>query len=149
VPIVPLKRISYEDGADARRLIDILNHNFRLLEWLLSGRLDKVNLGITDLSGDVFLEFDAKGLINPCDFAFKNYYATEPYVFLGVTSNDPSAFAQPFSIIASHLTALDSNNVKYYLGVRATIAGNYPTGGNHKITMLAICTDKIDKAPTS
>ncbi len=149
MPIIPLKLISYDDIADIKRVVDVINANFRLLSWLLSGNLGKVNFAVDDLSGDVFLEFDAKGLTSPCDFVFKNYYATEPFVFLGTISSDPNAFTQPFSIVASHLTALDSNNVKYYFGVRGTIVGNYPTGGDHKITMLAVCMNKIAEVAAS
>lgn len=149
MPIVPLKLISYDDVADIRRVVDVINANFRLLSWLLSGNLDKVNLAVDDLGGDVFLEFDAKGLTSPCDFVFKNYYATEPLVFLGIESDSVEAFTQPLSLIASPLTALDSNNVSYYYGVRAVVVGSYPTGGNHKISMLAVCMNKIAEAPAS
>lgn len=144
MPVIPLKLLSYDDVQDLRRVIDVLNANFRYLDWLINyGNLDEVNLAVDKLVGDVFLEFDAKGLTSPCDFVFKNHYATEPFVFLGIESDNVGAFTQPLSLIASPLTALDSNNVRYYYGVRAVVVGSYPTDGNHKISMLAVCMNKI------
>ena len=103
-----------------------------------------------EIGGEIFLEFDSRGLTNPCDFIFKNHYAAEPFVLLGITSDNSEAFPSPVTLVASPLNALDDNSVRYYYGVRATVVGDYPINGNHKITMLAICTNKIDDvAPTS
>ena len=102
------------------------------------------------IGDEIFLEFDSRGLTNPCDFIFKNHYAAEPFVLLGITSDNSEAFPSPVTLVASPLNALDDNSVRYYYGVRATVVGDYPINGNHKITMLAICTNKIDDvAPTS
>lgn len=38
MPIVPLRQISYEDYNNQQRVIDTLNENFRLIDWLLNQR---------------------------------------------------------------------------------------------------------------
>lgn len=45
MPVIPLKKLSYEDANDMKRVIDALNANFRYLDWLLNHQnLDLANL---------------------------------------------------------------------------------------------------------
>ena len=45
MPVIPLKRIGYDDAQDIRRVIDAINANFQYLDWLLNHQnLDLANL---------------------------------------------------------------------------------------------------------
>lgn len=45
MPVIPLKRLRYDDANDIRRIIDVINANFSYLDWLLNnGNLDTTNI---------------------------------------------------------------------------------------------------------
>lgn len=52
MPVIPLKLLTYDDGKDINRIIDVLNQNFRYLDWLLNFK----NLDDSNVSLNAFID---------------------------------------------------------------------------------------------
>ncbi len=101
MPVIPLKAISYDDGRDLQRLIDVLNYNFRMIDWLLNhGSLDSINLKILAPStappslkkkntlssnSEASSEYRIQAITaQTMQVDFTQYYAVDPAVFVCV-----------------------------------------------------------------
>lgn len=114
MPVIPLKLLSYDDAQDLRRIIDVLNANFRYLDWLLNhGNLDGTNV-------KEILPSTAEYRIQPITdqsvaVKFSQLYTVEPAVLVCVNG-------QPTHVSFSFLV----ENVPQYGEVIGGVVLNFP-----------------------
>lgn len=83
MPVIPLKLLSYDDARDLRRVIDVLNANFRYLDWLLNhGNLDATNVrGILPSTAEYRIQQITEQSLT---LKFSQLYTVEPAVLICV-----------------------------------------------------------------
>ena len=118
-----------------QEIVQIINENFMQLGGSF-GSL--VGMG----ADNYIIEFDSKGITNPTEFTFTNTYWTEPIITVSLQSLDTSVFTGNVTLIAKPTTLTPQGGTQYYTGVSVSVVGSFPTGSNHKVSMIAICRDK-------
>lgn len=146
MPIVPLKQIAYAD--DQRRIIDAVNDNFRLLEWLLNNaNLDAVNISpVYTVQTEEYIEYGSAAWgAAGVEFVLVNGYTYEPVVTAGVQGNAADFATAAFVLVVTHVMEVIGGQ-ECYSKVQVTPKGNsVPTPTGAKITMQAVCRGAVVK----
>ena len=132
MPTVPLKLISYTD--DARVMVDTINQNFRLLEFLFNSRAGQ------SFFGDVYVEYGEAPLQAGLTFALTQGYTKRPIVVLGLaTTNLENVAGGRIALVSEPVLGSDGvfRNINVYaIGVTEPIETAY-------VNLVAICSGRV------